>query len=237
MVDTNLERIVIKTPMDLGGLILTFLRRIFSVPNGVINGLYWSNDKSKATISIEINDKQNQEKLSVRPSVFVSIGTISVESMAMNGGTMDLRFNAISMADGTPKNANPGRNTVLVQNFPVKISLYSSKTECHSLSYKLTKLLFAFRRALEKSSNIHTVQNFTVSPPQFIPQMDGDVYRSEINFSAMFFDYENVPDLTKMLKLLYAEIRVSSTGLPEDEVVNNEIWIDQKDMLFPGVDE
>jgi len=227
----NIERIRILTPLDLQGIILNYLRNIFSTD--VVNGLKWNSDPEFRTVAIEVADKDDQELLNIRPSIFVSIGTIRFDFTAMGADAHGIRPRAAfhDSDTGIKYMSESSKDQILLQSFPVKIAIYSSKTESYQLAYILTKLMMAFRQALEKESNLRTITNFTVSPPSFISNLDGDVYRSEINFVCEFLDCERIIDVAPLIRVSYIETK------NQNDTVDKKMWVDEADVFFNDEEE
>lgn len=216
--------IVIRSPLDIQGTLLIYLRSLFRAR--VVNNLYWDPDITKATVHIEVADKITQEKLNLRPAIFLNLGQITISSISGTADTLQHSIKAKLIDDAGKEQIVPtGRVTTLLLSFPMEVAVYSSKTESYNIAYKLSKLMLAFKQSLERYSNIYQIEQFSITPPQFINGMEAEVYKSTFRFAASFYDVSNIVDVAPLLKHAYL---VGTNGSDPNDTANYEIdmWAD-----------
>lgn len=230
----KIEKMRILSPLDLQGIILSYLRNIFSTK--VINGLVWSENSENRTIAIEVADKDDPELFNIKPAIFISIGSINFSFTSIGADVHSIKPKAAEIQeDGTKIMSYSSKDQIISQSFPVKIAFYSSKTEAYQLSYITAKLMLAFRQALERESNLRTISNFSVSPPQWIKNLDGDVYRSELNLTCEFLDVERIIDVAPLIKVSYLEVKSKNSETDAFDT-SKELWVDEADAFFNDED-
>ena len=119
-VTENIDKyIIIRSPLDMEGTLLVFLRNIFKLE--IFPGLKWSPHKDQSEITIDVADRINQVKTSDYPAIFVSMGTLSYQTVGLRDG-FEQYYNMIART--TPEDRaivqQPTvKQTVTLQQFPI----------------------------------------------------------------------------------------------------------------------
>lgn len=227
--------VVIKTPLDMEGTILVFLRNMFKA--GLIPDLIWHPIKEKSKINIDVADKINQEKFNDYPAIFVSIGSLSFQTVSLGDG---FESTLQSVARFLPPDADrgmvqqrTGKQTITLQQFPAKITVYSSKTEAYITAYKITKLMMSFMNALKTYSNLYSMDNLVLSPPVHRTDIATEIYSCDVTATCRFFDQDLVLDVAPFLRQAFITVKTAqSTGT---DVTSMEFWLDNTENLEPPV--
>jgi hypothetical protein len=228
--------IIIKTPLDMEGTILVFLRNMFKAE--IIPGLKWHPIKAQSQISIEVADKINQETFNAYPALFVSIGSLSFQTVGLGDGIESViqgvsRVIPEGGVDRAIARQTTAKQTITLQQFPAKITVYSSKTEAYVTAYKVTKLMMSFHGALKNYSNLYDMKNLVLSPPVHRTDIATEIYSCDITFSCSFFDQDILLDVAPFLRQAYITVRTAQSN--GTDVTSTEFWLDTAQDLEPPV--
>lgn len=220
------KQIVITNPLDMEGTILVFLRNMFK--NEIFEGLKWSPHENMSQITIDVADRINQEKTSVYPAIFVSTGALSYQTVGLRDG-FEQRMNLIAKTNesGAPKALPTVTQSVTLQQFPVTVSVYSSKTESYKVAYYVTKLILAFKSAILGSSNLHSIESISLGRPTHRPDVGKEIYSCSLGFSCSFFDIDRLPDVAPFLRQAYMTVKVAQAD--GNDFTDMQYWLTETD--------
>lgn len=220
---------VISSGVDIERLILTFLRKITTVP--LIDNVRWHENPGSRTLDVNLSGNPTASKENPVPGIYLTVGNERYQTLTVDAAAA-YREEAVSLTNEQgklePEWKAPGKTSIILGSAPInlEVRLYGRRP-CSIFSTRLMKVMLLFLENMRGLSNATDIAGLSKSVPQPLPEVT-DAYVSNISFQFQFILLEELPALKDVAHQFV--VSIITEVQEEDEALEQNFIIDTKDV-------